>query len=91
MLIGVSGPVGWDPGVVQAEVCLVLPGVVPGAADWHPGAWQAPTAAEVASLTRQVLWVVNSAALLSGEYLAKVRLTSGVQQVVKTSGRVTVE
>lgn len=77
LFVPVDGPDGWSPGTTTAEVAIVGEGVTPAAGDWHSGNW---SGTEI-----QYLW--NPAAWVNGDYIVKVRLTAGLEQVVKTSTR----
>jgi hypothetical protein len=79
VFVPIDGPPGWSPAQVQAEMALVAPDVTPGVADWHAAVWQA----------EEARWLLTNAAYpVDGDYLLKVRLTAGSEQVVLTSGRV---
>jgi hypothetical protein len=54
----------------------VAPGVTPGTSDWHGCTWDGSDA--------RYLW--NPAAWADGDWVCKVRLTRGQEQVVKTAG-----
>ena len=79
LFIPVEGPDGWTPGSTTAEVALVAPGTTPVTNDWHAGTWDGT----------EVRYLWNPATWQDGDYLAKVRLTAGQEQVVKTASRVT--
>jgi hypothetical protein len=65
---------------VTAEVALVTPDSVPGISDWHPATWQG----------EEARWLLPLASYpVDGDYLLKVRLTAGSEQVVQTSARIT--
>ena len=75
-----SGPPGWDPATTTAEVAIVAPGTVPGAGDWHAGTWQG----------EKVRYLIDPGDFADGDYLIKVRLSAGLEQVPLTSGRLTI-
>jgi hypothetical protein len=80
VFVPIEGPPGWAPGSVTAEMALVVPGTTPQSGDWHTATWQAAEAR----------WLLQQSAFpVDGDYLLKVRLTAGAEQVVLTPGRVT--
>lgn len=80
VFVPIDGPAGWSPATVSAEMALVTPDVTPGTPDWHAATWQA----------EEARWLLTQAAYpVNGDYLLKVRLTAGTEQIVLTSGRVT--
>lgn len=75
----IYGPDGWSTASVTCEVALVdeATTTVP-AASWSAAAWEGTS----------VRFLVDTASYPDGQYVLKVRLTSGSEVVVLTAGRV---
>ena len=80
LFVPIDGPDGWLPSSVTAELALIVPGATPQPGDWHAATWQGTEAR----------WLLNPAGYPDGTYLCKARLSAGLEQVVLTSGRVTI-
>jgi hypothetical protein len=75
------GQAQWDTTDVAVEVALILDDQrVPTEADWHDAVWEGTEAR----------YLVNVADWADGEYMARVRLTAGMEQVAVPSARVTI-
>ena len=78
--VPIMGPEGWAPGSTTAELAFVTPGHDPVEQDWQDAVWEG----------EQVKLLTDVVTLPDGDYLVKVRLTAGLEQVVLTSGRAVV-
>lgn len=88
VFVPVDGPAGWSTATVSAEMALVTPDVTPQPADWHSATWQGTVSGLPGTV--EARWLLQPPSYpQDGDYLLKIRLTAGSEQVVLTSGRVT--
>jgi hypothetical protein len=78
VFIPVAGPDGWSTATATAEISLVAEGLAVGEPDWKDAAW----------VGQEAMIVVDPAGFVDGDFMARVRLTAGIEQVVLSAGRV---
>ena len=84
LYVPITGPTGWDPGDVTGELALAVDGDDP---EWHEADW---VGQELRLLVGTVGTGGGAIEYADGEYVAKARLTVGLERVVTTAHRVQV-